>query len=329
MLGSKFATRLNSFSSKPELFWNEKKEITTKNLIERASTVEGLTDIDLNYPDQVDSNFNDTIKLLKDKNLNINGFAMRYYNNPEFKLGAFTNPNKKIRQEAIDLTKRGIDSARKAGCNLMTLWLGQDGFDYSFQTNYNDIWQMEIEAIREVASYDSNCNISIEYKPNEPRAFSLLPNLHSTLLAISEVGLNNLGVTLDFAHLLYANEQPAFSAAMVSNSSKLLGIHLNDAYGKRDDGLMVASVHYQSTVELLYQITKDGYEGVIYFDTFPNVTNLDPVIECETNIKTTKQILKLVKILQDDNKFLEAIENQDSITTQQIFNKILSSKNFK
>ena len=327
MIGNKFAARLNSFSSKPEVFWSNKTDFKVIDLISRAATVKGLTDIDLNYPDHTAENLKDTISCAIDKDLHINGFAMRYYNNPQFKLGAFTNPDIKIRQEAIDLTKRGIDSAREAKCNLMTLWLGQDGFDYSFQADYKDLWQKEIEGIREVASHDPDCNISIEYKPNEPRAYSLLSNLTSTLLAISQVGLPNLGVTLDFAHLLYANEQPGFAAAMVSSTSKLLGLHLNDAYAKRDDGLMVASVHYQATAELLYQVYKDGYDGVIYFDTFPNVTNLDPVIECETNIKIVKQILKVVKRLQSDNKLAESMEKQDSITAQKIFNNALNGSN--
>ena len=154
-----------------------KTDFNTIDLINRAATVKGLTDIDLNYPDHTTENFKDIISCAIDKGLQINGFAMRYYNNPQFKLGAFTNPDIKIRQEAIDLTKRGIDSARDAKCNLMTLWLGQDGFDYSFQADYKDLWQKEIEGIREVASHDPDCNISIEYKPNDPRAYSLLSNL--------------------------------------------------------------------------------------------------------------------------------------------------------
>ncbi|PPR45553.1 MAG: Xylose isomerase [Alphaproteobacteria bacterium MarineAlpha5_Bin6] len=319
MLGSRFAARLNSFSSKPELFWEGKSTIETIDLINRAATVKGLTDIDLNYPDHTKKNFLDIISCLKDSDLNINGLAMRYYDNPAFKLGAFTHPDKKIRQEAIDLTKNGIDCARETGCNLMTLWLGQDGFDYSFQADYKDLWQKEIEAIHEVALHDPECKISIEYKPNEPRAYSLLPNLTSTLLAISEIGLKNLGVTLDFAHLLYANEQPAFAAAMVSKKSQLLGVHLNDAYGKRDDGLMVGSVHFHATVEFLYQIIQDGYDGVIYFDTFPNITDLDPVNECQTNIETVKKILKIAHRILKDKKFSESIQIQDPITTQQIF----------
>ena len=51
--------------------------------------------------------------LSKDNGLGINGFAMRYYTNPAFKLGAFTNPDKKVRQEAIDLTKKGIDVCKR------------------------------------------------------------------------------------------------------------------------------------------------------------------------------------------------------------------------
>ena len=324
MLGNKFATRLNSFYSK-----SNNSILTAIDLINRAAKVEGLTDIDLNYPDHVRDDFKSTLNCAKNNGLNINGFAMRYYSNEKFKLGAFTNPDKQVRKEAIELTKKGIDLARESNCNLMTLWLGQDGFDYSFQADYKDLWKKELEGIQEVAQHDPECNISIEYKPNEPRAYSLLSNLHSTLLAISQIDLANLGVTLDFAHLLYANEQPAFSAAMVSDYSKLFGVHLNDGYAKRDDGLMVASVHYQATVELLYQITKDGYDGVIYFDTFPNITNLDPVKECQTNIQTVKQILKIVENLISNNNLSESMKSQDPITAQEIFYKTLNKINEK
>jgi len=70
------------------------------------------------------------------------------------------------------------------------------------QLHYAALWQWTIDGLRAVGAYDADCRISIEYKPNEPRAFSLLPDCASTLLAIGEVGLPNLGVTLDFAHSL-------------------------------------------------------------------------------------------------------------------------------
>ena len=321
MFTNKFATRLNSFKSK----WPSDEKPTTIELIKRASKVEGLTHVDLNYPDHSEPSIREISAITNDCGLAINGLAMRYYTNPAFKLGAFTNPNKKVRQEAIDLTKAAIDALREIDSNLLTIWLGQDGFDYGFQVDYKKIWDDEINAIREVAEYDKDCLVSIEYKPNEPRAYSLLSNLGTTLLAIKDINLKNIGVTIDFAHILYSNEQPALVAALIDKHSQILGLHLNDGYGKRDDGLMVGSVHQLATIELLYHITKSKYQGPIYFDTFPDTTNMDPIKECELNISTVKQQLKLVDKLIQNNELSTAIENQDSITSHRIFNSILYS----
>ena len=321
MFTNKFATRLNSFKSK----WPSDKNPTTIELIKRASKVEGLTHVDLNYPDHSEPSIREISAITNDCGLAINGLAMRYYTNPAFKLGAFTNPNKKVRQEAIDLTKAAIDALREIDSNLLTIWLGQDGFDYGFQVDYKKIWDDEINAIREVAKYDKDCLVSIEYKPNEPRAYSLLSNLGTTLLAIKDINLKNIGVTIDFAHILYSNEQPALVAALIDKHSQILGLHLNDGYGKRDDGLMVGSVHQLATIELLYHITKSKYQGPIYFDTFPDTTNMDPIKECELNISTVKQQLKLVDKLIQNNELSTAIQNQDSITSNRIFNSILYS----
>lgn len=324
MSNLRFATRLNSFASNPASEWPDMKgKPTVLQMAARAAKVVGLTDLDLNYPDHVGEKPSEQKRKLEDMGLAINGFAMRYYTNPAFKLGAFTHPDESVRREAIDLTKAGIDAAREAGSNLMTIWLGQDGFDYAFQADYDRIWQHEIDGIREVCEHDADCQISIEYKPNEPRSYSLMPDCATTLLAIKEAGCANLGVTLDFAHVLYADEQPAFAAAMIARHSRLLGVHLNDGYAKRDDGLMVGAVHSIQTVELLRQIRRDGYEGAIYFDTFPDMTGLDPVHECEVNIQTVKRMLKVVDRLEGDNRLGSAIERQDAVTAQSIIQEAM------
>lgn len=324
MTTQRFATRLNSFASNAHTYWPDLQgKPTPMQMAERAATVDGLTDLDLNYPDHVDADAAAQAERLGSLGLAVNGLAMRYYTNPAFKLGAFTNPDAVVRREAIDLTKRGIDSARETGSNLMTIWLGQDGFDYGFQADYARLWQDEVDAIREVAEHDKDCLVSIEYKPNEPRSFSLLPDMATTLLALSEIDADNLGVTLDFAHVLYAGEIPAFSAAMIARHSRLLGVHLNDGYGKRDDGLMVASVNTKATLELLWQIRRDGYDGAIYFDTFPDASGLDPVHECETNIETVKTLIAAADRLGADNQLSDAIARQDAVTSQQIVNKVL------
>ena len=314
----RFAARLNSFKSSGEDYWRSKNsKVTTLDLIERAATVQGLDALDLNYPDHLEP-ATEVTKRLADCGLALNGYAMRYYTEPAFKLGAFTNPDAQIRRKAIDLTRRGIDSLHEAGGRLMTLWLGQDGFDYSFQADYRALWDMEVEGIREVAAHDPAIDISIEYKPNEPRSFAILPDVATTLLAIKAVGAANLGVTLDFAHVLYAGEMPAYAATLAARHSRLLGVHLNDGYGHRDDGLMVGAVHVQQTIELLYVLDAIGYGGVLYFDTFPDVSGLDPVAECANNIASVGAMSRVVSRLKALPSLAAAIQRQDSVASQKI-----------
>ena len=62
MFGEKFATRLNSFTSKPEAFWGKLiPPLTVDKLIQRAGTVKGLTDLDLNFPDHAGENLKNII----------------------------------------------------------------------------------------------------------------------------------------------------------------------------------------------------------------------------------------------------------------------------
>jgi xylose isomerase len=177
---------------------------------------------------------------------------------------------------------------------------------------------MEVEAIREVASHDPTVEISLEYKPNEPRSFALLPDVATTLLAIREADRPNLGVTLDFAHVLYAEEMPAYAAMLAARHSRLLGVHLNDGYGKRDDGLMVGAVHLQQTIELLHALDSVGYDGLLYFDTFPDVSGLDPVAECAANIDSVLAMRNVVERLRKAPALSQAIATQNAVASQKI-----------
>lgn len=313
---SLYAARLNSFkigadkvSGLPGVF----------GLLAHAAKVPGLNAVDLNYPDHLHgADLGDLKRHLKGLDLSVNGFAMRYYGAPGFKLGAFTNPDPALRCLAIDQTKAGIDQMLELGGTLMTLWMGQDGFDYSFQADYARLWDMTLEAISEVADHAPEAEISIEYKPNEPRSFALMPDIGTTLLAIREMDRRNIGVTIDFAHVLYADEMPAYAVALAARSSKLFGVHLNDGYGKRDDGLMVGTVHPVQTIELLYVLDKIGYDRPIYFDTFPDVTGLDPVAECSANIATVEAMRKVAHSLRGNNALAAAIAAQDAVTSSAI-----------
>lgn len=309
----RYAARLNAFKSAGS------PGPAVAGMIEAAGRVGGLDAADLNYPDHFAELAPSEIgERLKDAGLALNGLAMRYYTDPGFALGAFTNPDPKVRQAAIDLTRQGIDVMSEMGGGVMTLWMGQDGFDYAFQGDYQQMWDRTIEALQAVADHNPAIDVAVEYKPNEPRAYALMPDVGTTLLGVREADRPNLGVTLDFAHVLYADEMPAHSAHLIHRHSRLLGVHLNDGNAKRDDGLMVGTVHPVATVELFCELDRIGYDGVIYFDTFPDHSGLDPVEEARTNVAVTERLRALARDMAGNNALAEAIARQDATQSQRI-----------
>ncbi len=311
----RYAARLNAFKRASGL--PDKPGIA--DMIEAAGRVGGLDAADLNYPDHFEEHDAAQMgRILSDHGMALNGLAMRYYTDPGFALGAFTNPDQTVRRAAIDITKRGIDTLAEMGGGLMTLWMGQDGFDYAFQGDYSAMWDTTIEAMAEIADHNRSVDIAIEYKPNEPRAYALMPDVATTLLAVKDLGRENMGVTLDFAHVLYADEMPAHAAHLITRHSRLLGVHLNDGYGKRDDGLMVGTVHPAQTVELFVELHRTGYDGVIYFDTFPDHSGIDPVEEARTNIQTVERLRQIAEGLVGDARLKDAIARQDAALSQRI-----------
>ena len=92
-------------------------------------------------------------------------------------------------------------------------------------------------------------------------------------------------------------------------------------YGRRDDGLMVGTVNLVETLELLFQIVRKGFDGVIYFDTFPDITGMDPVQECGNNIAMVNALWEVAKRLANQTDLLEAIERQDAVVSQNLIRR--------
>lgn len=304
-----YAGRLNAFKlglTRP----------STADLIARVAQVPGLDAADLNFPDHFDGHGPLALKrVMEDHGIALNGLAMRYYTDPGFRLGAFSNPDPKVRRAAIDLTKRGLDALAEMGGKVMTLWMGQDGVDYAFQGDYARMWEDSLACLAEVCDHNPALDIALEYKPNEPRAFSLLPDIATNLLALRELGRANTGITLDFCHVLFAGEIPAQSAQLAGRYSRILGVHLNDGYGKRDDGLMVGSVHPVQTLELFVELDRQGFDGVIYFDTFPDHGGLDPVAEAGVNVMMANRLRGIARGLKGDAELAAAMARQDAAAT--------------
>ncbi len=209
------------------------------------------------------------------------------------------------------------DACEALGGSVITIWLGFDGFDYPFQVDYEKNWDKIVRAFREVADYagGKGLKVSIEYKPCEPRAFSMIDGIGLTLQMIDEVDRPNIGVTLDFCHMLMKRENPAYSLALAARKNKLYGLHMNDGYGELDNGLIFASVSMPQALEFVYYLKKYNYDEVVFFDSFP--IREEAQQEVSANIKAFKALSNAIDSYGMD-RIEEVIKEQDGIKAQKL-----------
>ena len=303
-----YAGRINSFIFKGN---------TVIDAIREYRKMDGLTHLEFNYPEHIKGYDLDEIKEAMG-DLKVNGFAIRWRN--RFINGNFTNPDPQLQREAIDLCKEGIDVLRQLGGSVITLWFENDGFDYPFQMDYEKGWNMMVEGIREVADYAPDIKISIEYKPFEERAFAMIDSTGMTMLMIEEVDRPNVGCTLDFCHMLMKNDNPSYGIALAARKGKLFGLHMNDGYGKQDNGLIFSSVNISLCMEFVYYLKKYDYQGVVFFDTFPRREAAAP--ETQANIDAFEKISQLVDEIGVD-EIGKVISMCDGVAVSRLVRSIL------
>jgi xylose isomerase len=193
-----------------------------------------------------------------------------HFGTAEWGRGSFSSKDAAIRRRAVEATKVMMDIAADLGCDTVSLWPGQDGFDYSFQSDYVTERGWIIEGIRECARHRPEIRVALEYKPKEPRTHSYINTVGTTLLITQAVGLPNVGVTVDVGHALNAYENPADTIAMLKmHGDKLFHMHFNDNYRLWDDDMIVGSVHTIEYLELLYWLRRTGYGGWYSMDLYP------------------------------------------------------------
>lgn len=308
----KYATRINSFL--------KRSSQTIAGALAEIGHIDGLTHVDLNYPEHFEGIGESEMKSLLEQNgLRLNGIALRF---PEvFRDGEFTNIDSQLAQKAEQLCIEAIALCRRLQGEVVTVWQAFDGFDYPFQIAYEHAWKKMTEVFARLADAAApDVQLSIEYKPFQPRSFSLVPNMATALLLVEEIGRSNVGLTLDFCHMLMAGESPAAALTIVAAHGRLRGVHLNDGYRLNDDGLMVGSVHPIHTLEFLYYAQKYDYQQALYFDTFP--VREDPTGECMQNIRTVRTLLSFI-----DRKglpyFEEMIKEQSGFSSSLILGDLM------
>jgi xylose isomerase len=251
--------------------------------------IEGCDGVEIVYPYEV-SDPEETKSLLKKYKLNIAAVNVNVKAEPEFRNGGLTSLSKEIRAKAVRFIHEAKDFASAAGADKVTCCPLGDGYEFAFQYDYAKAWKHLVEAFGEAGSYKPEIPLFIEYKPSETRGRCFVDTAAKALCLLNDMQVKQMGVTLDFGHSTYGNENPAEAVAMLAQSPYKYYIHINDNDGKWDWDYFCGAKHFLEYVEFLYYLKKYRYSDYLTSDTSP--TRWDVKKTFETNSRISNKIWK-------------------------------------
>ena len=297
---------------------------TLEELFTRAATVPSLTAVDLVMDKDLMGRKDEIKANLARTGLKVGSLAVDTFANPIYGKGSLSSTVKEVRDQAIADAKAVIDFAEEIGCPIVTLWPGQDGYDYIFAADYIKERQLFADGVEELCRYNSNITITLEYKIKEPRTHSYISTVGATLLMIEKIGLPNLGIALDYGHAALGYETAAEAVAMCKMyGDRLKHIHINDNYRLWDDDMIVGTVHTLEYLEFFWWLRRTGYNGYLVIDQFPyREDGRDAVAESALWMDAMQELVAKI----DDKDVEECIAQRDGVAASRLMRKILFGK---
>lgn len=241
------------------------KPNTIADKIRLAAQVDNLSGLELCYPEDF-GDFDELKRLMEEHNLGVPAVNFRSRRDGRWWKGAFSSAIAAERREATEDLLKAAEYARRFGCNRVTSCPLNEGHDYPFEMDYGKAYDAFENVLREAADSARDVRFCLEYKWTEPRARCLIATAGEALSLCNRVGRDNVGVTLDFGHSIYAGERPAQSLTLLHRENRLFHVHLNDNDKNWDWDMMPGAYNFWETVEFFYYLKKIGYDDWYSYD---------------------------------------------------------------
>lgn len=251
------------------------------------SEIAGYSGVEIVYPYEV-NDAAETKKALAKYDLRVAAVNVNVKAEPEFRNGGLTSLNPEIRQRAVQFIKESKDFAAQVGADKVTCCPLGDGYEFAFQYDYATAWKNLIETFSEAAEYRKDIPLYVEYKPSETRGKCFVDTAAKALCLLNDMKIPEMGVTLDFGHSMYGNENPAEAVAMLQASPYSYYVHINDNDGLWDWDYFCGTKHFLEYVEFIYYLKKYDYTDFFTSDTSP--TRWDIRGTFEANSRLTQKI---------------------------------------
>ncbi len=320
----RISTALNIFGYSADRYCPEgyRDAARMQERLAAISKIKGIKAVEVSQCDITDEfPVKELKRLLKDYNLTCSAVTADLARDRRFALGAFGHQHPKTRNAAIDEGRKAADIARQIGATDVVLRLFSDGFDYPFHVDYVTHWNTVISSIKTIAKYaSSDINVSVCYKPREPRKFLTVGSVGKALSLCQEIAMKNVGVALDFSSSLMAGENPAESIAFLARANKLFQVYFSDNYRMWDDLMLPGSVHMWEMMEALHHLKISKYKGFCTLNMAAD--RMDPAHACQIAVGNLSIFWKKLEKL-DSTELKKAQKTLDAVESQKIIRRVM------
>ncbi len=200
------------------------------------------------------------------------------FSDPEFALGSFINPDPARRARTLAICRGAIDLCQQEKAKFI-IWPGGEGYNYPFQSNYDDAWGWFLGGLQEVVEYANTKGVPVilEHKNSEPAMKILMRDMGMSIYVVRKLAAmgtdtSNVSLNMDWQHLIMNGENLAEYAAILAREGLLGHQHANSGWGSFDDDNMVGALRFMETLELAVELQRAGYGNKgerMGFDLFP------------------------------------------------------------
>ena len=290
----KMAIITGFLSKTKDRFHEYNKPLALEQKFKLMAEIDGYDGVEIVYPYEV-SDPEKTKSLLIKHGLNVAAINVNVKAEPEFRNGGLTSHDKAVRDKAVAFIKDAKNFAAAVGADKVTCCPLGDGYEFSFQYDYAQTWKYLVETFGEAGSHNPEIPLFVEYKPSETRGHCFIDTAAKALCLLNDIQNKNMGVTLDFGHSMYGNENPAEAFVMLAESAYKCYVHINDNDGKWDWDYFCGTKHFLEYVEFIYYLKKYGYDDYLTSDTSPTRWDIKGTFEANSRL-TNKIWQKLDRI---------------------------------
>jgi len=231
-----------------------------------SAMLKHLVEYDVTYVEIVDESQHalnrkrvNTLRKIADEN------GLEYTVHAPFADINIASPNPVLRRVMLKRLEKSLGHARQLRCRQ---WVFHSGWRSGVSEFYPNLdWQINLRSVKTLLSIAKRLGVEISIE-NTPEPFHfLVKRMQDFALFYSELGAEDLGITLDIAH---ANTNQQVFDFIEKFAGKIVHVHVSDNEGKYDShkGIGYGKIDWEAVARAL---TKINYKGVVMLESVEHV----------------------------------------------------------